>query len=219
MQADGRIFEQNEIGRRNGKAAWVFDAVSFVVIPLYTLLFAARGGLLASNLSKTGNLPGNQLRFILWGVVCAASFHLLTNLLYRVPGFQSKPAKAMMRAACMLLTVTVLCPFQPDRYPVFSAMHDTAAKAAATMTVLSTLLLSIDVKRVDTIAHRKAMLLWAGHFLICLFLLLKTGTSGLTEAMFISTASFQLFWLMRWVGGSRQAQAAEAYGMQAAQDA
>ena len=68
----------------------------------------------------------------------------------------------------------------------------------------------MDIRQRDVVAHRKAIGLWIVHFLFCLLLLLQTGTSGLTEAMFIITTGFQLFWLMRWsihAGIAEEAQA------------
>lgn len=176
-----------------------------VLLPLYTLLFAAQGGLLASNLSKTGNLPGNQIWFILWGVVCAGYFHIFVTQLYALAGFQNKAAKAMMRAACALLTLTVLFPFLPERLPICARLHDTAAKLAVALSVTTTLLLSLELKQVYAPARNKALALWVWHFVLCLGLLLRTGTSGLTESMFIITTAIQLYAIMRWACGAGRA--------------
>ncbi|MDL2258603.1 hypothetical protein LJC42_05565 [Eubacteriales bacterium OttesenSCG-928-K08] len=175
-----------------------YGILSCALIPLYTLLFASKGGLLASNLSKTGNLPGNQIWFILWGVVCAGYFHIFSTRVYEFAGFKSKVTKPMMSAACALLTLTVLFPFLPDQYPICAQLHDTSAKLAVALSVFTTLIFSLDLKHVNPAASGKAVALWVWHFVLCLYLLLRTGTSGLTESMFIITTSIQLFVIMHW---------------------
>lgn len=175
-----------------------YGVLACVIVPLYTLLFAARGGLLSSNLSKTGNLPGNQIRFILWGVICACCFFIFANRLHELAALRSTAARAMMRTASVLLVLTALIPCLPEQYPLCAQLHDTTAKSAVALSVASTLLLSIKLKHANAHAGRRAIMLWVWHFALCLYLLLRTGASGLTESMFIITTAFQLFGVMRW---------------------
>ena len=47
----------------------LLNLMTNVLIPAYTLLFIKGSHLFDSNFSVHGNLPSNQLAFLLWGVL------------------------------------------------------------------------------------------------------------------------------------------------------
>lgn len=170
-----------------------------VIIPLYTLLFAAKGGLLASNLSKTGNLPGNYWGFVLWGVTCAVFFYRFLSSLFTQLQCKRKCIRSFFQTACVMLAACALCPFLPEKYPVLASLHSCTGYLAMLLTLASTLLLSLELRQVDEMLSKKAIRAWVGNFLFCAALAICTGISGLTEAMFIITTSYHLFRIMLWL--------------------
>lgn len=194
--------EETRIKKPNGATARrmrFLSILAITIIPLHTLLFAAKGGLLTSNLSKTGNMPGNYWGFVFWGITCAIAFRAFLAFLSPYLNCQRKYVPGFFRAACALLASCTIIPFMPDVYPFFSFLHSCTGYIALLLTLASTFLLCIEVRQIDADISKKALRLWGLHFAICLLSALLTQISGLTEALFISTSSMLMFHLMRWV--------------------
>lgn len=175
-----------------------FGLCAVIIVSLYTFRFACKGSLITSNISQVGNMPGNYGGFILWGVVCATLFYGFFTALFSLLDCQSRHLKRLFISACTLFLLTVLLPFRPDQYPTAASLHNEFAKTATILTAIVTLLLSIQTKRLNKAVYHKALLMWVCNTAVCMYLVARTGISGLVEAVFIATTCLHLFCIMRW---------------------
>ena len=171
---------------------------ALILIPLYTFLFAIQDSLLLSNLSRIGNMPNNYGKFVVWGIVCSSFYNSFFAFLFSMLGYPHKGGWTLYRIACLLLLLTVLLPFIPEKYPFFSFLHNQFAMIATLVTLAATFLLTLHTKSIDPKIYQKALLMWIVDVALCFVVLLRTGISGLTETLFIITTSVHLYCIMWW---------------------
>lgn len=174
----------------NPRTRGTLKLFSLGIVPMYTLLFACKGDLITSNLSQVGNLPGRHMRFVLWGVLCGAVFYLLFTRLFAATDYRRFAGRAVLVCACSSFLLCVILPFKPDRYPVAAKWHNDLAMLAAVLTAAISLIMSLHLRRVDMRLCCLATLSWIGNVALCIYLLLKTGISGLVETVFIGLSCY-----------------------------
>lgn len=192
------------------KRAIVLGVIACLVIPVFTFTFASKGGLIASNLSKVGNMIGNNLPFIIWGLICAFFFHSTFLLIFDLSGCRRVKIVKIMQIACCSLVLCTLFPFLPDRFPTLSFLHSIAGYVAMFLTLMATLIITLDLKRFDPDLSRRSLAIWIANFLVCALFALATGISGLTESMFIVLYSLHLFWMFFSIHRAGKAEKSES---------
>lgn len=185
-----------KLGRKRKESIKPYGVSAIGVIPLSTILFASRGDPLKVNLSIIGNQPGHRFWFILWGVLCAVCFVTLFIKTFRVAHYEGKVERCLMLAAGITFIACVLTPFLPERYPRAADWHNRFAVMAAALIVLVSLLLSLHLRKVDRRLYHNAMLQWGLITCICVFLMNRTGISGLFELVLIISVSLHTYHIL-----------------------
>ena len=93
----------------------LLNLMTYVLIPAYTLLFIKGSHLFDSNFSVHGNLPSNQLAFLLWGVLVSIYFYVLINrILMRFQ--EARLESILLKIAILLLFMAVTTPAYRFRF-------------------------------------------------------------------------------------------------------
>lgn len=195
--------EQLEATGQNNKkrhALGAYGAFAVGVVPLYTLAFACQGDLITSNLSQLGNRPGYHGRFIFWGILCGVFFYILFNRVFAMAQYNGWIGRVLLAGACTSFLVCVLLPFVPEKYPRAAKWHNDLAMLASVLTALTTLILSLHLRRVDGRPGSWATKLWLINTGLCIYLLQTTGISGLLEVVFIATTCLHVYGVMVRLG-------------------
>ncbi len=93
----------------------LLNLMTYVLIPAYTLLFIKGSHLFDSNFSVHGNLPSNQLAFLLWGVLVGIYFYVLINRILmrfqeaRLESILAFTSGASVVSACSAAVVACTC--------------------------------------------------------------------------------------------------------------
>ena len=162
----------------------LLNLMTYVLIPAYTLLFIKGSHLFDSNFSVHGNLPSNQLAFLLWGVLVGIYFYVLINrILMRFQ--EARLENILLKTAGLLLFMAVTTPYLPEQFPFQSKLHIVFA-------FLSALLLLLILYRIVKRAYRQyqsdyKIYLYSLHFVTamsCLFFLLVGIVSTALEVFF-----------------------------------
>lgn len=162
----------------------LLNLMTYVLIPAYTLLFIKGSHLFDSNFSVHGNLPSNQLAFLLWGVLVGIYFYVLINrILMRFQ--EARLESILLKTAILLLFMAVTTPYLPEQFPFQSKLHIVFA-------FLASLLLLLILYRIVGRAywqHRSdyRIYLYSLHFITamsCLFFLLVGIVSTALEVFF-----------------------------------
>ena len=95
---------------------------AYIIIPIYTLLFAWGTDWFTTNFSVLGNLYGRKNIFLLWGIIVGTYFYcVLKRVILNLP--RNEKEKAFSIAALFFLTFGVLTPYLPDDQPLQSVLH------------------------------------------------------------------------------------------------
>lgn len=95
---------------------------AYIIIPVYTLLFAWGTDWFTTNFSVLGNLYGRKNIFLLWGIIVGTYFYcVLKRVICNLP--RNEKEKAFSIAALLFLTFGVLTPYLPDAQPLQSVLH------------------------------------------------------------------------------------------------
>lgn len=94
-----------------------------VLVPLATLLFAARGDLWQTNMSGIGAEQGIRPLLALWGAGAALYVFFRAGALLRAADIAPAPGGYLLFAGCFLLMLGTAIPYGGDTPPLPSAMH------------------------------------------------------------------------------------------------
>lgn len=100
----------------------LLNFMTYVLIPAYTLLFIKGSHLFKSNFSVHGNVPSNQVGFLIWGILVGLYFYLMIKrILCHFQGIRLE--KFMINTAILLLFMAVTTPYLPEEFPFQSKLH------------------------------------------------------------------------------------------------
>lgn len=192
------------------RAALFYGALSLVIVPAYTVLFASADSLIDSNISIIGSTPGRERSFIVWGLLSAGFFLMMTNYLFVIGRYESGAMRALLHTACGLLVVTTLIPFKPDQKPVSAEIHNVTAMSASVLTLIVVLAYLRHIVRMDP-GLKRLLVAWGVLTAVCIGLIIGFGViTGLLEVMFIVAMCQLMFRTMLAVQRSEKIDAAGA---------
>ena len=183
----------------------VLRVTAYVIIPVYTILFAGGSDWLTVNLSVIGNRPGGQTAFVGLGVILGLYYHrVLERLLALLP--RKRWEHGILHVALALLILAVATPYLPEKIPFQAFLH------VAFAFVSSALLLFCMFLTVWKLSGRS----WEARQLLRPFrgsLVLITGISGvlLAAAGIVSTALEVFFILTTTVVAQRLLEMAQRH--------
>lgn len=176
------------------------ELAAYLIIPAYTILFAADSNWFTANFSVLGNQIGQEKRFALWGLLVGGYFY---RCLRKIIGCMEKPLRGawLVPTALLLLVFAVTTPYLPETLPRQSFLHVVFAFCAAVCLIVVLFLIVWKLKQEDARTYAPFLGgLWgiAGG---SLFLLALAGMiSSALEIFFTISASVLVCRLYRKVG-------------------
>ena len=170
---------------------------AYVVIPLYTVLFACGSHWLDTNFSVLGSQPGREEAFVLWGLIVGIFF--FWSLRRIIGGVPRRPRFCfLVPLALLLLVFAVTTPYLPERLPLKSFLHILFAFLAAVC--LGGILLSVvlTLYRGDRRGYRRYLQFLLASFAVCAWLFLLAGiVSSALEILFTISMTLLTYRLYR----------------------
>lgn len=142
---------------------------AYLIIPIFTILFAQNSNWFTSNFSVIGNQIERQEEFILWGLLVGIYF--FRNLLKISRSVPDEKTSAPQRTwplflALSLLTLAVTTPYLPQRLPFISFLHVIFAFFSAVFLILSMFLIVWNLYRTNKKRYRP-FLFWLTGIVLC----------------------------------------------------
>ena len=108
---------------------------AYVLIPVYTFLFAINSYWFRTNFSVLGNIAGRKEAFVLWGLIVGIYFFfILRRIIRHMP--RKPTASWLVYLALVLLDFAVTTPYLPEQMPLKASLHIVFAfLAAACLTI------------------------------------------------------------------------------------
>ena len=163
----------------------LLNIIAYFILPVYTLLFIRGSHIFNSNFSVHGNLPCNQLEFLIWGIIHGLYFYILINRILKSVS-NVKIERIILNIAGLLLFMAITTPYLPSQVPFRSFLHILFA-------FLSALLLLILLYRIVWQSYRKncydfRIYLYSLHFITAfsIWLLLVIGIVSTALEFFFS---------------------------------
>lgn len=129
------------------------NVLAYVIIPVYTVLFARDTDLFTTNFSVIGSTNGRQNAFFLWGILVGwYFFRELKGILPLVPN--SGREHRVTITACVLLALAVSTPYLPDRLPFQAAFHVVCAFSSSVLLLSCMYSLILKLYRRDRSSYR-----------------------------------------------------------------
>ena len=132
----------------------ILNCLAYFIIPVYTLLFAGRTDWLHENFSIIRNFGFRKWAFVVWGMLLVFYFYLSMKEIVRflprrsVQGF-------LCRASLCLLVLTILTPYKPEDFPVFSSLHVWFAFTCPVLLMTSLLAIILQLRKRDLTVYRR----------------------------------------------------------------
>lgn len=165
---------------------------AYVVIPVFTILFASGSNWFTSNFSVIGSQIGRQEEFILWGLAVGIYFFWF---LLRISSSFTAQSGLKIRGiwltplALLLLSFAVTTPYLPQQFPFQSFLHVIFAFCAAVCLVLSLLFMVWSLYRQNAKRYRPFLFGLAGIVFVSLFLLWLCGIVSSALEIFFTISS------------------------------
>lgn len=98
------------------------ELIAYLILPLYTILFAADSNWFTANFSVIGNQIGQEKLFVLWGLIVGLYFFVC---LHRIVRRMEKPLRGarLIPAALLLHILSITTPYLPETLPRQSRLH------------------------------------------------------------------------------------------------
>ena len=113
----------------------VLSVVSYIVIPLYTLLFVRGTAWFSSNFSVISSLKEKENAFALWGALVSCTlYRMLFPLIQSAPFSKNSYARLcrppfrrfcylLLNLAFLFLIAAVIVPYLPGQFPIQAGLH------------------------------------------------------------------------------------------------
>lgn len=162
---------------------------AYIIIPIYTLLFAWGTDWFTTNFSVLGNLYGRKNIFLLWGIIVGTYFYcVLKRVICNLP--RNEKEKAFSIAALFFLTFGVLTPYLPDAQPFQSVLHVVLSFMASFSLLICLYMVIWKLYCMNQAEYRPYLICMMGITMISAVLLLISGiVSTALEIFFILSCS------------------------------
>ena len=202
--------EHERCARRLRRISLLYGAMALFVIPVYTLLYAAKAELITGNMSMVGGMMGGYNGLVLWGVISGLFYLGFTLYLFMLTRFTDPKVRRMLFAGCAMLICTVILPFVPEVWPRAAQLHNILAMAAPILIILTQYFFVFYLRRCDWAVYKKALASLNAIVLVSGLLLFATGASGLLEVVVTTLMCGFLFMLLVWLAHSEKIDMVEA---------
>ncbi len=126
--------------KKKNQRVTMLSILAYVIIPIYTILFASVGSWTELNFSVIGNLQDGKIGFFIWGVIVI--FYLAKSMRLIIPKMGNKKYMFYIKNVVLaLLFCAVTTPFLPNVYPFRSFLHIIFAFLSAVMLIILFLIL------------------------------------------------------------------------------
>ena len=131
----------------------LLNIFAYVIIPVYTLLFAGRTDWFHENFSIIRNFGIRKWAFVLWGMILIFYFYIsMKDIVNSFP--KRKLERFLSKSSLCLLILTVLTPYRPEVFPFFSSLHVWFAFVCPTVLMISLLCIIIQCKKQNPTLYR-----------------------------------------------------------------
>lgn len=162
---------------------------AYIIIPIYTLLFAWGTDWFTTNFSVLGNLYGRKNIFLLWGIIVGTYFYcVLKRVICSLP--RNEKEKAFSIAALFFLTFGVLTPYLPEAQPFQSVLHVVLSFMASFLLLICLYMVIWKLYCMNQAEYRPYLICMMGITMISAVLLIISGiVSTALEIFFILSCS------------------------------
>jgi len=176
-----------------------FGFVAYLLIPIYTLLFAADSNWLTTNFSVLGNGTNQQMHFVLWSLIVGIYFFwCLHRIAARMPEYPHGIWTATL--ALILLLFAVTTPYLPDQLPFQATLHVAFAFLSAVFLAIALFLVVLKLCRIYPGRFQSYLWGMTAIALFCLYLFHLAGIiSSALEIFFTISADLMVYRLYRRV--------------------
>ena len=181
-----------------------YAVMAFMIIPVYTVLYACRGDLMQENMSLIGATAQGYRGLVIWGMISGMFYLGFTLYLFMLTRFDNIRVRRMLCAGCGMLILTVLLPFVPEVWPKAAQLHNFFAMAAPIVMILTMYVFVFYLARHDRKVYRKALISLNTLVFFSTVLLFATGTSGLVEVVVTVGMCGYLYGLLFWLERSEK---------------
>lgn len=147
----------------------LLNLIAYFIIPVYTLLFIRGSHIFNSNFSVHGNLPCNQLEFLIWGIMNGFYFYILIKKILNRIGKTNKET-IILNITGILLFMAITTPYLPNQVPFRSFLHIVFAFVSALLLLLELYLIVWRLYRQNNYDFR--IYLYSLHYITAISLLL-----------------------------------------------
>lgn len=173
------------------------ELIAYLIIPTYTIFFAADSNWFTSNFSVLGNQTGWEMCFTLWGLLVGTYFFwCLRKIVHSMP--KSPRGTWLIHTALLLLTFAITTPYLPNTLPRQAFLHVIFAFFSSVCLILVLFLILWKLRQKDSQTYLPFLFGLAAITCISLFLILLVGIiSSALEIFFTITVSILVCRLYR----------------------
>lgn len=163
----------------------LLNIIAYFILPVYTLLFIKDSHLFNSNFSVHGNLPCNQLEFLIWGIMIGLYFYILIKRILKLID-NTKKEMIILNITGILLFMAITTPYLPSLVPFRSFLHILFAFVSALLLMVELYLIVWRLYRQNSYDFR--VYLCSLHYItaISLLLLIVVGIVSTALEFFFS---------------------------------
>lgn len=185
------------------------NITAYIIIPVYTILFAWGTNWLTQNFSVLGSLADRKNLFLLWGILVGTYFyHVLKRIIRSLP--RNRKEKFLSFVSLLFLAMAVLIPYLPDSQPMHAILHVVLSFMASISLLICLYLVTWKLTCMNQTAYRYYFisLFFITVMSVALFLLTGIVSSALEiffilsctlllNKLYIKVCNLQSFWKYR----------------------
>lgn len=166
----------------------LLNLLSYIIIPVYTILFVRGSNWFTCNFSVIGNVIQRRDAFVLWGLIVGIYFFWVLRSIVR--HMEEKPKAALLIPFCLwLLFSAVTTPYLPEELPFKSFLHIIFAFLAAVFLIICLYMIVWKLYRLSPSVYWPYLFALTGITLGSAFLLFLVGiVSSALEIFFTLSA-------------------------------
>lgn len=129
------------------------DIFAYLIIPVYTILFAWDTNWFTTNFSVIGNMEYRNNAFLFWGIMIGLYFFFILNRILKwIPSGRKETVLVIISE--LLLALAVFTPYLPEQFPFRSFLHVIFAFLASLILLASLYLILWKLMRIDETRFR-----------------------------------------------------------------
>nr|WP_314462568.1 hypothetical protein [uncultured Clostridium sp.] len=165
---------------------------AYIIIPVYTVLFAWGTNWFTLNFSVLGSLADRKNLFLLWGIIVGTYFYyVLKRIIRTLP--RNKKETVFTTSALLLLALAVTTPYLPDSQPFHAVLHVFLSFAASISLMISLYLVIWKLYCMNQAVYRTYFMSLLIITAVCVALFFLTGiVSSALEIFFVLSSTFLL---------------------------